>query len=97
MKTKITVLALLALFIYSCSSTKTTTPVAVASTSKSEMTSDQAEGKRIFETNCAKCHDLYNPKQFTAQQWEPILKRMQVKAQLDDTQREKIYSYIIMN
>jgi cytochrome c5 len=53
------------------------------------------EGKNLFEANCAKCHGLYNKSDFTAEQWTPILKRMQGYAKISDEQREKVYAYLI--
>ncbi len=53
-----------------------------------------AEGKSMYEANCAKCHDLYNPKSFSAEEWTPIVMRMQKKAKISDEQREKIYAYL---
>ena len=44
--------------------------------------------------NCAKCHSLYDAKDFTAQEWMPIVMRMQKKAKISDEQREKIYAYL---
>lgn len=53
-----------------------------------------AEGKSLYGMNCAKCHSLYDAKDFTAQEWMPIVMRMQKKAKISDEQREKIYAYL---
>ena len=53
-----------------------------------------AEGKNLYNNNCAECHKLYNPKDFTAQQWTPIMLKMQKKAKISDEEREKIYAYL---
>lgn len=55
-----------------------------------------AEGKDLYENNCAKCHELYNPKKFTAEQWTPILIDMQKNTDLTDEQRVKVYNYVTM-
>lgn len=55
-----------------------------------------AEGKDLYENNCAKCHELYNPKKFTAEQWTPILIDMQKNTDLTDEQRMKVYNYVTM-
>ena len=52
------------------------------------------EGQFIYENNCAKCHDLYNPKDFNPEQWKPILLKMQKEAKISDEEREKIYAYL---
>ena len=60
------------------------------------LTSELAEGKDLYENNCAKCHKLYSPKDFTAEQWTPILIDMQKNADLSDEQRIKVYNYVTM-
>mgnify|MGYP001240530511 CR=1 len=93
MKTKILALAFVGILIYSCS------PKIVPPTEpkKVELSAELAEGKNLYENNCAKCHDLYKPKDFNAEQWKPILLSMQKKAKISDEQREKIYSYLTAN
>ena len=61
------------------------------------MTPELAEGKSLFENNCAKCHRLYDGKEFSAEEWKPIVARMQKKAHLDDIAGQKIYNYVTMN
>lgn len=99
MKFKLLGLAFLVILIYSCASKST-----VAATSKTEekttanvLTPELAEGKSLYENNCAKCHKLYEPKQFSAEEWKPIVQRMQKKAHLDDSQGMKIYNYVSTN
>lgn len=53
-----------------------------------------AEGKSLYEANCAKCHKLYDSKDFTAEEWTPIVMKMQKKARITDEQRDKIYAYL---
>jgi hypothetical protein len=55
------------------------------------------EGKFLFENNCANCHDLPNTKQYSAQDWLPIISRMQIQAHLSDVDSDKVYNYIITN
>jgi cytochrome c5 len=95
MKTKVIVVALLAIVLYSCGGSKSTTPIAEAK--KVALSPELAEGKNLYENNCAKCHKLYDPKDFTKEEWTPIVMRMQQKAKISDTDREKIYNYIILN
>jgi cytochrome c5 len=111
MKYKILSLAILAVMVYSCASkstTQTTPAVAVKAlepTVKIEsnapiatvMTPELAEGKSLYENNCAHCHKLYDRKDFTAEQWTPIVQRMQKQANLDDLTTQKIYNYLTMN
>jgi len=110
MKLKIIALVALGFLIYSCASktptpvaekeipagTKiepTTKDVGVL-TVKGVMTKELSEGKNLFENNCAKCHKLYDPKSFSAENWKPILVKMQMKAHLDDTQIGSISNFI---
>ena len=53
-----------------------------------------AEGKNLYTTSCADCHSLYEKESFTAEQWKPIVLRMQKNTRLTDLQREKIYAYL---
>jgi mono/diheme cytochrome c family protein len=64
-------------------------------TEKLEITAEViAEGKNLYTTSCADCHSLYEKESFTAEQWKPIVLRMQKNTKLSDLQREKIYAYL---
>jgi mono/diheme cytochrome c family protein len=52
------------------------------------------EGRATYQNNCAKCHKLYSPTEFSRLEWEPILVRMQPKAKLDDAQISLVRDYI---
>lgn len=105
MRYKIVALAALAVIIYSCAA-KSSAPTADVKTmpetkvSKSTtslvLTAELAEGKSLFENNCAKCHRLYEPKEFSSEEWKPIVSRMQKKAHLDDVAGQKIFNYVTM-
>jgi cytochrome c5 len=71
-----------------------------ASIAKSELElliAKQNKGKEIFENNCAKCHRLYDPKSYSIQAWQPILKKMQFQARLQDADMDKILAYLSKN
>jgi len=53
-----------------------------------------AEGKNLYTTSCADCHSLYEKESFTAEQWKPIVIRMQKNTKLTDLQRDKLYAYL---
>ncbi len=98
MKLKIISAALIGLVIYSCSP-KIAPQVAEARTEavadvKPTLPPDIAEGKGIFENNCAKCHKLYDPKSYSRQNWIPILYDMQKKAHLSDAEIDKVLAYV---
>lgn len=54
-------------------------------------------GKSLMETKCGKCHVLFEPTDFTAQDWEQILKSMIPKARLTGRDAELVKEYIIRN
>lgn len=56
---------------------------------------DLEVGKSLYENRCNKCHDLYEPKDFTAEEWKPIMAKMQIKAKIDNAQTASIYNYIV--
>lgn len=109
MKYKVIALAILAVIMYSCaakSSVPTTEVKKIESNQPSAsdkkgvatvMTPELAEGQNLYENNCAKCHNLYDAKDFSAEEWKPIVARMQEKAHLDNLQGQKIYNYLTMN
>lgn len=108
MKFKVLSLAVAAVIIYSCASKSnvptlevkpsepavTTTPAVAGPT---VMTPELAEGQNLYEKNCYHCHRLYSPKDFSKEQWKPIVESMRKKANLDEMQGLKIYNYLTMN
>lgn len=92
MKIRIIAIVLLGTLIYSCSPKVIQTEA--PKVDEVPLTPELAEGKVIFESKCAKCHDLYSPKDFNAEQWKPIMLSMQKKAKISDEEREKIYAYL---
>lgn len=96
MKAKILILAAVVLLLASCGTKKATptTPAVTQAAKATELTPALAEGKNLYENSCARCHKLYEPKQFTQEDWKPILVKMQKKAKLDDSQMASISNYI---
>jgi len=96
MKFKVLSLSVFVLFLFSCG-TKQATAIpseTVAEGSSAKLTPELEEGKNLYDNSCGNCHKLYEPKKFTQEEWKPILKRMQKKAKLDDTQITSISNYI---
>ena len=109
MKTKF-IIGLFALALaYGCTAKKAISPTpevkdisAVAFATKVEQVSEKiivtaetlAEGKSLYGMNCAKCHELFDANRFTAEEWTPIIIRMQKQAKISDEQRDKIYAYL---
>jgi len=110
MKTKITIGLFALAIAYGCTAKKAVAPTPevkeVAVTTVNEASAmlplnkpvvsaeALAEGKSLYGMNCAKCHELFDPKSFTAEEWTPIVLRMQKKARISDEHREKIYAYL---
>lgn len=95
MRYKVLALAFVAVLLYACSS-KSNIPTAEVPKEK-VLSPELAEGKSLYENSCGRCHQLYNAKDYSAEQWKPIVLRMQKKARLDDAQGLKIYNYLTMN
>lgn len=53
-----------------------------------------AEGKMLYENNCAKCHRLFGPKEFTNDQWKPLVLSMQKNTPLKDFEIAKVLTYV---
>ncbi|RZJ33151.1 MAG: c-type cytochrome [Flavobacterium sp.] len=109
MKSKI-ILAAFAAFIFSCShkvvvqpTTPVTPPMPVTEVaagptpepSAAPSPESVAKGKELYNNNCGKCHKLFDTKEFSAQDWEPILKRMQRKARLTDEDMVFVHDYVV--
>ncbi|MEI7508328.1 MAG: cytochrome c [Flavobacterium sp.] len=92
MKIKILISTLILFILYSCGGSKSTTSMVDAK--KVVATTSLEEGKSLYESNCAKCHKLYEPIEFSKEDWKPIVRRMQKKAHLSDEQGTSIYNYI---
>lgn len=93
MKIKFLGIVALLLIVASCAS-KSNVPTEEAKEVKLPV--ELAEGKNLYDNNCGACHKLYKPTDYTAEQWKPIVLRMQKKAELDDAQGLKIYNYLTM-
>ena len=97
MKSRILSLAITGVLIYSCSPKVVPAPTEAKPTVVAALSPELAEGKNLYENNCAKCHKLYDRKDFSAEEWTPIVIRMQKNAKIQDAEREKIYNYLTID
>ncbi|HXS36241.1 MAG TPA: cytochrome c [Flavipsychrobacter sp.] len=75
-----------------------TTPAGKVDEVKKHYTDDQvAQGKVIFQSNCAKCHKLKLPETRTVDQWEQILPSMVHKAKLSSDDAGMVRAYLLEN
>lgn len=103
MKSKIIALAVIALLVFSCKAkvavgtTQPDTvqvPPKIASPNEKPAIEALAAGKVAYENQCARCHKLFAPTDYSKQDWGPILVRMQKKAQIEDAEMATINNYI---
>lgn len=53
-------------------------------------------GSKIYAQDCTRCHALKEPANYTIEQWEPILTRMYIKANItDEGEKTLIRDYVI--
>ena len=91
MKYKILTIALLAVLLYSCGPSKA---AKLAEAEKAALILKQTQGEELYDSHCARCHKLPEPKAYTVVDWQPILKKMQSKSHLQDAEMDKILAYI---
>ena len=53
-----------------------------------------AEGRLLYLTRCAKCHQVYPVKNYTAAQWQPIMTEMAEDAKLSASEDAAVRTYI---
>jgi len=52
------------------------------------------DGKTLFDNNCGKCHELYQPSQYSKAQWSKIVPAMAKEAKLNAEQENQILLYV---
>jgi mono/diheme cytochrome c family protein len=53
-----------------------------------------AQGHQIYVAKCAKCHKLYDPANYSDQEWALWMKKMSRKARLKPEQEQALTQYI---
>lgn len=99
---KIILPALVIFILVSCKSkkvvTENVTEIETTSTVSSEISMAEmiAQGESIFQNKCGNCHALPKVKDHSAENWKPIMIRMQKEAEISDKEREYVYNYVVM-
>ena len=54
-------------------------------------------GQTVYTNRCGRCHGLKKTENYTAQQWDNILKSMIPKAKLNDEEAKEVAAYVMAN
>jgi len=57
----------------------------------------EAEGRALYEESCQRCHALYMPSSFPADEWRFFVRKYGRKARLGAGDREKVFAYLSRN
>jgi cytochrome c5 len=57
-------------------------------------TSELAEGRRLYEIKCAKCHRFYDPAEYGRSEWDLWMKKMSRKAHLSPGEEQTLTRYL---
>lgn len=96
MNFKLAIMPIIVFLFISCLPKKVSNTISTTE-NQSRFSPEILEAKSVYENNCANCHKLYSPKEYTAQEWRQILVTMQKKAKITDDEVKNIYSYLILN
>jgi len=55
------------------------------------------DGRAIYERSCARCHALFMPKSFAADEWRHYVKKYGRRARLREEQRDLVFGYLSRN
>lgn len=90
--------------LFACTAKKATTASKAAAPAASDVVAEidskytaaqKEEGKTVWQTNCQKCHKLYEPQSHSIAKWEKILPRMSKKAKLSVEDAGKVRAYVL--
>lgn len=97
LKSKIFAIIVLSVILFSCSK-KVVAPQVSDEAKMAEETKEMpvaiAEGKVMYENNCAKCHKLFPVEKHNKDGWAKTVDRMAPKAHLTDEQKTLVYNYL---
>jgi cytochrome c5 len=100
MKKLIAILSI-SLIVFACShktTTRTSATIAEMKTSSATVSHEQfMEGKITYEANCARCHALKEPSNYTADEWTKWIDKMAPRAKISEEQKQQIFNYVSVN
>jgi hypothetical protein len=67
---------------------------AKAETTTTSVKAEPLSGAELWTLNCARCHMVRSPGEFTAAQWQTILMHMRVRANLPATQARELQKFL---
>jgi nitrate/TMAO reductase-like tetraheme cytochrome c subunit len=53
--------------------------------------------KKLYVKKCGSCHALHLPSEYNSKQWAATLDKMQERAKIDYSEKEKINTYLQLN
>jgi len=53
-----------------------------------------AEARNLYLSRCTSCHRLYDPRNYSDDEWKLWMAKMSRKAKLDPNQKELLYRYL---
>lgn len=56
-----------------------------------------ADGRTLYEQSCQRCHALYMPSSFPADEWRFFVRKYGRKARLSPEEQAKVYEYLKAN
>jgi mono/diheme cytochrome c family protein len=51
-------------------------------------------GRSVYVTECAACHRLFGPAEYSPEQWRGIVRRMAIRASIGDDQAGDLLAYL---
>lgn len=88
--------ALILAVIYSCTS-QSITKNPVENNSFGVSKEHLAKAAELYNTRCGKCHDLPATKDYSIDEWRPIIDAMAPKAKLTDEEKNWVLAYVSTN
>lgn len=90
---KLVLLLPAALLFFACTS-QTVDKGTVTNSNITFSAENLSQGKMIYESSCARCHDLPTVTRFNDEKWKSLVAWMAPKAKLNSQQSDLVYLYV---